>query len=259
MSVIHNIPTNNEWNILEIITSAERGEYDITINLQRRNMYGLMTMKIPIHLLGVLNFWVFFLPPDSGERTSFSITTFLAFTVYMGILTDNMPKGSLPVANLMLQVFIMLIYSAAILFCTIISLQIHTNQGKKPVPSHIEKIAKFLSFNYLYKRNAKVSNQGTSQNEIKSPMSATPQNPMTKKKFSLRRYSTSYFTQESLPDIQDTDFPTTIPEENLGHVPCYEDKMTWTQVGNIFDAYMLLLFLTWFAAVSIFYNVTAAV
>ena len=219
-------------------------------------------MKIPIHLLGVLNCWVFFLPPESGERTSYSITTFLAFTVYMGIVTDNMPKGSMPVANLMFQVFIMLIYSAAILFCTIISLQIHTNEGKKPVPSNIQKITKCLSFRSFLHRKAKVSIQNIEQIVVKKQISEAPQNPMACK--TLRRFSTGYFAQENLPTIPDTDCQSTycpvtaysasLTEQNIPEDISPDEATTWTLVGNVFDAYMLLLFLIWFTILSVYFN-----
>lgn len=65
-TVTHNVLNNNQWEILDVISDAETGEFEIEISLKRISTYATMTMTVPIHLLGALNPWVFFLPPVSG-------------------------------------------------------------------------------------------------------------------------------------------------------------------------------------------------
>lgn len=251
--VLHNVSNNNEWEVLEILSSENLGNFDIEIRLKRHSTYATMTMTVPIYLLGILNPWVFFLPPDSGERTSYSITTFLAFTVYMGILTDNMPKGSMPMADLMFQVFSMLIYSVVILFCTIVSLKIHMNEGKKPVPGKVQTITQFLSFACLRNKRAAISNMVShAENEKTQP---TVEYRVDKRRFSLKRYSSGYMERKDLPTLRQNESANTESLDCPASPAKYETSVTWQHVGNVFDRYMLALFGLWFLIVILFFRV----
>ena len=45
-------------------------------------------------MLSLLNVLVFILPADCGERMALAVTVLLSFTVYLGIISDSMPKTS---------------------------------------------------------------------------------------------------------------------------------------------------------------------
>ncbi|KAH3751482.1 hypothetical protein DPMN_186041 [Dreissena polymorpha] len=48
--------------------------------------------------LAILNICVFLLPTDSGEKAGFSITVFLAFAVFLTIVSSSLPQNSKSVA-----------------------------------------------------------------------------------------------------------------------------------------------------------------
>ena len=54
-------------------------------------------MVTPCVLLSMLSLAAFWVPNDEGEKVSSGISVFLAFTVFLIMLTDNIPKTSLHV------------------------------------------------------------------------------------------------------------------------------------------------------------------
>lgn len=120
---------NSAWSLdnteTEGVNSDTAPFLRITMYISRRSAYFLINVLLPPVLLSVLSPCVFLLPAASGERVSFAITCFLAFGVFMSLLSDNMPKSSVPVAHLSYFLMYMLIQSCAVTFCTIISLRIY--------------------------------------------------------------------------------------------------------------------------------------
>lgn len=51
-------------------------------------------------MVGFLITGAFVLPPDSGERMGYSLTTLLAYAVYLTMAADSLPTVSLNIAYL---------------------------------------------------------------------------------------------------------------------------------------------------------------
>ncbi|XP_028399064.1 neuronal acetylcholine receptor subunit alpha-10-like isoform X2 [Dendronephthya gigantea] len=69
---------------------------DVTfiVNIQRRTLFYLTNLILPLVVISVLITFVFTLPPESGERISLSITILLAMTVFMLLVTETIPPTS---------------------------------------------------------------------------------------------------------------------------------------------------------------------
>ncbi|KAL4239019.1 hypothetical protein ACF0H5_003723 [Mactra antiquata] len=225
---------STEWRITQITKQSIQGKVHITISLQRMSTYVLMTMSIPVLLLGFINLLVFILPPESGERISFCITTFLSFTVYMGIFTDNMPKGSNPMADILYFIFIMLVYSVSILVSVIISLRIHTNEGKKEIPQKTQEIVRYFQL-----CSSRFGKKTSVAQDPKKPSRKESQNNMN------QRLGLNIQVAQPLDRVDSDDENT--DDTNI--------KVTWTDVGNIFDKCMLFLFAIWFFVPIIYYYI----
>lgn len=65
------------------------------LNFQRRPYFQVMNTIIPMILLASLSVFVFQLPPDSGEKMGYSLTTLLAFAVYLTLVSANIPTTSI--------------------------------------------------------------------------------------------------------------------------------------------------------------------
>ena len=57
-------------------------------------LYYILNILLPCVMLSMLILLVFCMPPDGGEKVSLSITVLLSFTVFMLMVSDNMPQTS---------------------------------------------------------------------------------------------------------------------------------------------------------------------
>ncbi|XP_046560416.1 neuronal acetylcholine receptor subunit alpha-3-like [Haliotis rubra] len=66
----------------------------VAIDLERRPMFFVLNVILPVVVLSFLNIFVFSLPCDCGEKVSYAITCLLALTVFMSIVSELLPKSS---------------------------------------------------------------------------------------------------------------------------------------------------------------------
>ena len=64
------------------------------VQLCRKPFYHTMYMIMPSFVLSLIALLMFWLPPESGEKVSLGITVFLAFSVLMFSLSDDLPESS---------------------------------------------------------------------------------------------------------------------------------------------------------------------
>ncbi|EDO32052.1 predicted protein, partial [Nematostella vectensis] len=65
-----------------------------TLVIRRRAMFYVYNMVLPTGMIALLSLFSFYLPPNSGERVSFVITVLLSMSVYMIMVTENMPQSA---------------------------------------------------------------------------------------------------------------------------------------------------------------------
>ncbi|BFZ02073.1 hypothetical protein BsWGS_05112 [Bradybaena similaris] len=96
---------NVEWDILNV-TAHRRVKFypccpepypDITFNitLRRRTLFYTLNLIMPCVSISCLTVLVFYLPSDSGEKITLSISILLALTVFFLLLSDMNPPTSL--------------------------------------------------------------------------------------------------------------------------------------------------------------------
>ncbi|XP_062616611.1 neuronal acetylcholine receptor subunit alpha-7-like [Saccostrea cucullata] len=128
---------NGEWEFMNFnFTEVYNKEYDLTtvvykLHFRRRYLYIVLTIVVPIIILAVLNSLTFFVPVDSGERITYSLTLFLTFTVFLTLFEETMPRNSTDVPYLTLYVAFHLLLCV---LSTIISVLLKPNI--KPILNH---------------------------------------------------------------------------------------------------------------------------
>ena len=122
---------NNAWVLKS--TSSETMLIDtdtvpymkVTLTLERRYAFFIVSLFFPVIILAVLNGMVFVLPADSGERVGYAITCLLSMSVYLTFASEILPTSSKPVAVVIYIMLFVMLLSAAICFGTIIGLRFH--------------------------------------------------------------------------------------------------------------------------------------
>ncbi|OAD54116.1 Acetylcholine receptor subunit alpha-like [Eufriesea mexicana] len=99
--------TSVEWDILEVpavrnekfYTCCDEPYLDITFNItmRRKTLFYTVNLIIPCMGISFLTVLVFYLPSDSGEKISLSISILLSLTVFFLLLAEIIPPTSLVV------------------------------------------------------------------------------------------------------------------------------------------------------------------
>ena len=114
-----------------------------SLTLQRKPLYFVMNILLPIILLSVLNICVFVLPVDSGEKASFVVTMFLSMVVFLTIVSGKLPENSERISLLNIYVFVSTLQSTLIAIITMIQIRVYFRDPEIPVPPCLQKFTKF--------------------------------------------------------------------------------------------------------------------
>ncbi|XP_061170075.1 acetylcholine receptor subunit alpha-1-A-like [Saccostrea echinata] len=119
-------------------------EINIGLHLQRRSIYYIVGLILPMVLVSTLQSFVFLLPNTVGERVGFSVTVLLASVVFLTIIQEKLPESSEPhisILGILLLGFIA--EGALVTLCVILSTNIHQFEETKPVPNWLNVLLCF--------------------------------------------------------------------------------------------------------------------
>ncbi|CAH1252053.1 neuronal acetylcholine receptor subunit alpha-10-like isoform X2 [Branchiostoma lanceolatum] len=147
-----NFIRNEEWTVQsfevernEVVYSCCPGvpfpDVTYTVVIRRRSLYYNYYVMAPNVLLAVLALLGFFLPPDSGEKLSLSITLLLALMVFMQLVTDTLPplSTSIPAISVFFGAIIVLVGLSSALTIFILTLHFR-GPYVRPVPKWLRTI-----------------------------------------------------------------------------------------------------------------------
>jgi hypothetical protein len=134
---------NGQWNISILNTHMGDLKMDIKMRLTRRSSFLVVNIFLPVVFLLSINVAVFLLPVDSGERISFSITSFLSFAVFITILTEKVPHQSNPLSIISAIFAFQLANSTVILICNVLVVNIY-HKSTEVVSSCAASFVRFM-------------------------------------------------------------------------------------------------------------------
>ncbi|XP_069118205.1 acetylcholine receptor subunit beta-type unc-29-like [Argopecten irradians] len=142
--------TNGEWQLVSTETilpeAIARGGQsfsglDFQIKLRRRPMFHILNTLFPVALMAILSVMVFKLPADSGEKVGFSLTILLAYTVYLTLISENIPSTSITICYLSLYLALTLSLGSLSVLCTILVLNIYFRSDEdEPMPRWLKNL-----------------------------------------------------------------------------------------------------------------------
>ena len=121
------------------------------LKLKRKPMYYVISIVIPCLTLGVLNLFLFVLPPTSGEKVSLGMTIILAYFVFLLLVAEKLPETSDNVPLFVVYLTSVIVLSAVSLMCSICVVY-HHNSHPRNVPTWIRNITGY--FNGCNKKNS---------------------------------------------------------------------------------------------------------
>ena len=130
------------WSLEAMSRNVSEFQFDYTVvkkqhvltcayTLRRKSRFFFMNLVLPLFFLGFLTPFAFFIPNESGEKVSFVITLFLAFTVHETILIANVPVSSDKITYLQVYIEIQLAFTVFGLIVSIIQSRLFHNRKSR--------------------------------------------------------------------------------------------------------------------------------
>uniref|UniRef100_A0A665UUQ9 Cholinergic receptor, nicotinic, delta (muscle) n=1 Tax=Echeneis naucrates TaxID=173247 RepID=A0A665UUQ9_ECHNA len=153
---------NGEWeiihrpakrNIYKHIPMESNKHQDITFYLiiKRKPLFYIVNIIIPCVLISFLASLVYYLPADSGEKMTLSISVLLAQSVFLLLISQRLPETSMSVPLIVKYLmFIMVLVTVVVLNCVVV-LNLHFRTPSTHVMSEWTKKVK-LKIPFLRKK-----------------------------------------------------------------------------------------------------------
>ena len=235
------------WKLVDSKVQSKYINYymsvDISLLIERRPRFAILNMVLPLIFLAFLGNVVFLIPPESGERISYSITMLLAIAVFLTLVGDNLPKTSTPMSYFSYFLITLLTVSICVSLATIYSMRIQYMDESKEVGGIWVKLVVRLnsSCRKKSKRNTKEDNDVDLRNSDNESYGYIPNT----QKFGGKDTS----KQNLSPKLQ---IPGKTQVHPLNHVDytenvstkkeCKDTKVEWKDVSIALDKIFFVLF-----------------
>ncbi|XP_070570447.1 acetylcholine receptor subunit alpha-like [Ptychodera flava] len=112
-----------------------------TLVIRRRPLYYIVNMVIPCLFMSFITLFVFYLPPDSGEKITLSISILLALSVLNLIIAEIMPPTSETTPLIVKYILFCMFIVMASIISTIVVLNFHyRSKNSHTMPVFVRKL-----------------------------------------------------------------------------------------------------------------------
>ncbi|KAL4222797.1 Neuronal acetylcholine receptor subunit alpha-7 [Mactra antiquata] len=134
------------WNLVstDFEPIVEFQLFYVNLTFSRKPLFMVVNVILPIVLMALISTVVFYIPIDSGERISYSITMLLAIGVFLTLVGDNLPKTSNPMPLFSYYLLSMLLLNACIAITNILSVKCFYIGNKQRVGNHWARFSRWV-------------------------------------------------------------------------------------------------------------------
>ncbi|OWF51276.1 Neuronal acetylcholine receptor subunit alpha-3 [Mizuhopecten yessoensis] len=181
--------SNGEWDLITTSAKASVSQMDgaivtFSITIKRKPQYIIYNVVLPIIMLSLLSVFVFALPVDSGEKMGYIMTVYLAFAVFLTIVSASLPVSS-TMSLLGMYLIILLILGTVIVLITTLELRIHFRDSSHDIPKFLQRFVRLSKMFRCSKSKRKINDvsateasrsNGTNETETSSVEKIKPSN-----------------------------------------------------------------------------------
>ncbi|KAL7640435.1 UNVERIFIED_CONTAM: hypothetical protein RMT77_008710 [Armadillidium vulgare] len=142
---------NGEWDLIAVPGRRNSTQYtccpevyvDVTfqIHIRRRTLYYFSNLIMPCVLISSMALLGFTLPPDSGEKLTLGVTILLSLTVFLNIVTENIPETSdaVPLISTYFNCIMFMVASSVVLTVVVLNYH-HRSPSTHSMPNWVRKV-----------------------------------------------------------------------------------------------------------------------
>ena len=128
---------NSVWTVVSTDYMVDEDALDsnilFTFYIERKPLYYITNIILPIVFLGFLNGLVFVIPAESGEKIGYSVTIFLSLVVFITIIGTLLPVNSVSVSVLGVYLVLQVAMGVVIIVISTVQLRLHHRGPDIPV------------------------------------------------------------------------------------------------------------------------------
>ena len=175
--VLATFSKSSTWELADSFTNVNNTRVPMitfTLILNRKPLFYVLNIIVPVIFLSVMNLFTFTLPVKSGERASYAVTLFLAVSVFLTIIASEFPKNSDNLSYIAMYLTIMTSISTLIVIITVLQLRLINREDKYIYPGKcyifLHKAANRIRCKSCKRHSPKVSDTQEEEEEGKSEM-----------------------------------------------------------------------------------------
>ncbi|XP_012940616.1 neuronal acetylcholine receptor subunit alpha-7-like [Aplysia californica] len=181
-ALVEDYQASGEWDVVSsdmwVEVSEKTGEkiltFTVKFDLKRRSSFFVLNVLVPTMFISALSSTVFILPEDSGERASFAVTILMSLSVFLSIVSGELPQNSNDFPLIFTYLFSLLTHSGVTVLATVIQLRyIQTKKAATDSCSNSDAVTKSVKCS-MCDDQSKLASKERQHEELSSPQEQPP-------------------------------------------------------------------------------------